>query len=95
MNHGEGGALKLECMNYADCSFTLENNSFGNNEATYNGGAIAWKNIQPAENGSIFNLNKAMYGADISSYAVKLRLMDIDGNLVYRALEEEKPAILT
>jgi hypothetical protein len=71
---GCGGAVQLECPN-SDCSFNMTNNTFMENSALYNGGAVNWKDIEPNSvvNNTYIN-NSAAYGADYACFPSYLEM---------------------
>ncbi|KAL4440919.1 hypothetical protein ABPG74_009332 [Tetrahymena malaccensis] len=69
---GKGGGLVYECSRInPSCSILFKNGTFVNNTATMQGGGFQW-NDRIFDINSIFTFsqNKALYGADIASYAV-------------------------
>ncbi|CAG9312604.1 unnamed protein product [Blepharisma stoltei] len=66
---GVGGALKISCKDSMFlCNFNITSNSFSNNSATYNGGAVSWDDSKPYFHNNYFENNSAFYGPDIASF---------------------------
>lgn len=83
---GMGGAVFYECPPSANvnCSVTFYSNTFCNNTAQDEGGAILWANTR-YNNGSdgnenTFCENNAPYGHDVGSSAVGLKIDFISSN---------------
>jgi hypothetical protein len=69
---GNGGAVKVECYDAIKCQFKFNNNTFRENSAYRDGGAISWLHFEPILQDNIFINNEAQYGNDIASFPCKL-----------------------
>jgi len=68
-SEGEGGAVLVDCTQ--NCETVMEHNSFTNNSAFKDGGAIKWKAKRPQLIDNFFENNSAQYGADFAAYPSK------------------------
>ena len=50
----------------------IRNNTFTNNEATVEGGAIKWNDEMPTFLDNIFSNNSAIYGKNIASFPIRM-----------------------
>ncbi|CAG9321392.1 unnamed protein product [Blepharisma stoltei] len=73
---GTGGAIDTYCEDFGNCIFNVSSNIFNKNRAENNGGAINWNDVRPILENNIFISNSAIYGDNISSYAVKMISLD-------------------
>ena len=71
---GEGGSLYFSCnFEFGNCQMNITGNTFSNNSAVYEGGAIKWTMVEPTLAGNTMKNNSArLYGDEISSYSQKL-----------------------
>ncbi|EAS02157.2 transmembrane protein, putative (macronuclear) [Tetrahymena thermophila SB210] len=69
---GKGGGLVYDCSRInPSCTILFKNGTFVNNTATMQGGGFQWNDrIFDINSVFTFSNNKALYGADIASYAV-------------------------
>ncbi|CAG9331588.1 unnamed protein product [Blepharisma stoltei] len=76
---GIGGAIKVSCQSSNSiCYFDISSNSFINNIASYNGGAISWDNSKPFFDNNHFENNSAIYGPDIASFPTMMIFLNND-----------------
>ena len=82
-----GGAIYLNCLNEIanlnrDCDISLVgNNSFINNVAATDGGAILWvSNRFTDDKSNFFEGNKAVYGDNIGSYPGEININFLSNN---------------
>eukprot|EP00359_Climacostomum_virens_P000523 CAMPEP_0204898508 /NCGR_PEP_ID=MMETSP1397-20131031/1335_1 /ASSEMBLY_ACC=CAM_ASM_000891 /TAXON_ID=49980 /ORGANISM="Climacostomum Climacostomum virens, Strain Stock W-24" /LENGTH=1022 /DNA_ID=CAMNT_0052066371 /DNA_START=57 /DNA_END=3125 /DNA_ORIENTATION=- len=64
---GSGGALNLNC-DEGNCKFNLMNNVFEYNSAKFNGGGVAWNDVEPDFTNNTYTKNYAVYGSDIACF---------------------------
>ncbi|CAG9326024.1 unnamed protein product [Blepharisma stoltei] len=89
---GNGGAINTLCEDFKTCEFYFSSNTFVDNFATYDGGALNFEDIMPVLSGNVFANNTAAYGDDIGSYAVKIVALDENGELIgYQRRLESAP----
>ena len=84
----QGGWIALLCDKEVVCSHNIKNSYFNENRATIKGGAIYFDLYRPILDKNVFDNNQAVYGNDIASYPVKVRLKDTDSNqfILYNAV---------
>lgn len=75
-NPGQGGSVYFSCnREFEDCSLKIQESTFTNSSAHYEGGAIKWTVIMPEVEltEELFSQNKAgFYGDNIACYAQKI-----------------------
>lgn len=65
----EGGAISINCSDLENCILILQNNSFYDNHADINGGAIWWSHIMSSDSN-----NTTLYGNDTASLPISFHL---------------------
>ena len=74
---GHGGSLYLGCPSYDYCEYDVYNNTFINNTATIDGGAVKWTDIQPSNfTKNTYQNNSALYGNETASFPTTLQRID-------------------
>jgi hypothetical protein len=71
---GIGAGALLICPDSEYCEYIIEENSFSDNRAYANGGALSWNDVMPKTNNNAYTNNQAVYGNDISSYPVNFTI---------------------
>jgi len=83
-SEGMGGAIFYACLQTEGwlCEMNFINgNSFYENLADDEGGAISWVNVRFNDDGTMyFEDNDAFYGSDIASYANELEIEFLSSN---------------
>jgi hypothetical protein len=69
---GIGGALYCVCEFLIYCDFQITGNKFERNSAFRKGGALHWADSYPTLAFNVMQNNSAPYGADISSFPIRL-----------------------
>ena len=84
----QGGWIALLCDKEVVCSHSIQNSYFYKSRATIKGGAIYFDLYRPILDKNIFGNNQAVYGNDIASYPVKVKLKDADSDqfILYNAV---------
>jgi hypothetical protein len=77
-NVGSGGAIFYSCEYNAGCNLYSYNNTFKNNYATTLGGSISWDEIKPELISNTYINNTAIYGNNIASFAISIKLLISD-----------------
>ena len=82
----------IDLVNLPSVSTKILNNIFFNNKAFNDGGALKWMGLQPIiESNNEFQNNTAMYGENIASYGVRLRLDIYENNsLLFSTLNNKE-----
>lgn len=70
---GKGAGIFLNCED--DCQNTVINSEFYDNKAENSGGGIQWLHDQPVLADLYFKNNTALYGNDIASFPVDLKII--------------------
>ncbi|CAI2380520.1 unnamed protein product [Moneuplotes crassus] len=88
------GAIGISCSLSLVCKSSIMSNTFANNKAVKQGGAIHYDMFRPILRNNSFINNSAVYGSIISSYAVKIKqkgaqdgpliLSDIGSGIAYQ-----------
>ncbi|CAG9321986.1 unnamed protein product [Blepharisma stoltei] len=73
---GIGGAIYFGCSYSGECNFNVFSNVFVGNSADYEGGAIDWFDVMPKFVNNLFENNKAIYGENIASYPVSMKIIN-------------------
>ena len=68
-----GGAINYQCSSFGVWSLVMSKSTFDSNNATSKGGAIYYNYNRPSMQNITFINNRATYGNNIASYAVKIR----------------------
>ncbi|CAG9312596.1 unnamed protein product [Blepharisma stoltei] len=90
ISDGLGGAIKISCQgSNVICNFNFLSNSFINNSATHNGGAINWDDSKPTIENNIFENNKASYGPDIASFPIMMIFLSNNSRNLERKVASE------
>ena len=71
------GAVYLSCEAGTTCTYSIVNNTFINNTATTNGGAILYDYYKPTFSGNTYTNNTALYGPNVAGYAVKVNIESV------------------
>jgi hypothetical protein len=69
-----GGAISFEWTSLAFCELIIRNSTFIGNKGIDEGGAIYYNYKRPTLDNVTFDSNEAIYGPDIASYPVKIRI---------------------
>ena len=72
----EGGAVYYSCLGINLCVLDISDSSFINNIAMSSGGAIRYDVYSPILYNEIFEGITALYGPNIASYPVKIKIVD-------------------
>ena len=72
----DGGAVYYSCLGPNNCILDISYSSFISNHAITSGGAVKYDVYSPILQNITFERNIAMYGPDIASYPVKIKLVD-------------------
>ena len=75
-----GGAISFEWTNLSNWDLQINNSIFSLNTAVLQGGAIYYSYKRPIFSQITYDNNKAQYGNDIASYAVKIRFAKVDSD---------------
>ena len=78
----QGGWLALLCSKDILCSYNIRNNEFINNFAEMKGGTMYYDMYRPELDNNIYSNNSAQYGDNIASYPIKIKLNNIDSDLI-------------
>lgn len=76
-----GGAISIECNYLSKCTNSITNSVFTSNTALEKGGAIVYNSYQPVLANNTFKDNKANFGDNLSSYAVRIKKVGQNSNL--------------
>ena len=72
----EGGAVYYSCLGAYDCELDISYSTMKSNHATTSGGAIKYDMFCPVKMENHYENNTALYGPDIASYPVKIKIVD-------------------
>jgi hypothetical protein len=75
-----GGSVNLMCSTKLKCKFDFAGNTFNTSNAVKSGGAIYYDLYRPAMNNNQFINNTALYGENIASYPVKIKLKESEND---------------
>jgi predicted outer membrane repeat protein len=81
-NAEKGGAISIACAEQSWCNVTIANNTFLNNTAHTDGGAIIWAGAFPYFSGNIYEGNQALYAQTVASFAIKVAKLSGSGTAV-------------
>lgn len=90
---GQGGAVYCMCSSIGYCAFHFANNTFSENSAGVSGGGLYWTDSYPLMTGNIFTDNKAKYGQNVASFAVRLVAVTAENLLLEYLDEGENPLV--
>ncbi|CAG9323995.1 unnamed protein product [Blepharisma stoltei] len=82
---GQGGALYLAST--VQVSISIKDSVFSDNNACLSGGAVQWYNSQPVISNLSFSNNSALYGDDLASFPLGLKVLSYK-----RRLEVQVPS---
>jgi predicted outer membrane repeat protein len=71
-----GGSISFRCTSNVKWGLTVNDTSFESNRAIEKGGAIYYDFARPSMNNLTFANNEALYGKNIASYPVKIRIYE-------------------
>ena len=73
-NSAKNGAAIYNDNKLPLATLIIKNNTFINNFASKEGGAVKWTNIMPNITDNIFTNNQAFYGNDVASFPIRLQV---------------------
>ena len=77
-----GAAIYISCQLIPICVASILNTTFANNVAQISGGGIMYDLHRPTFSNMFFDSNSALYGPNIASYAIKVRIGNSSENSV-------------
>ena len=72
----DGGAIHFSCTSTQNCNLTLRDINFTDNTAARRGGALYYDFARPSLDRVRYSNNVAVYGMDIASYPVKIKIVN-------------------
>lgn len=79
----EGGAIYYICSTSSYCSAAISNSTFTSNIAAESGGAVYYTLYRPEFSDNNYVNNTALYGPNIASYAVKIKIKSSNSDKMY------------
>lgn len=77
-----GAAVYISCQLSPICVASISNTTFANNVAQNSGGGLMYDLYRPTLSSLVFSNNSALYGPNIASYPVKVKIGDTSINTV-------------
>jgi hypothetical protein len=74
------GSIDLRCDKTQKCSYSIKNCVFNQSMASKSGGAIRYNLYRPEFNNNQFTNNTALYGQNIASYPIRMRMGNATAN---------------
>ena len=86
----DGGAIAFRCEEGNTCTYNITGNTFRNNTALANGGAMHYDFYRPNISGNIYISNVALYGPDLAGFPVKIEIETLPTQIYVSGQQIEK-----
>ena len=86
----KGGAISFRCEEGTTCAYSIKDNTFTQNSAASDGGAMYYDFFKPTTMGNTFTDNTALYGPNLAGYPVKIEVESLPNQTYVSGQQIEK-----